>query len=80
MTLKAYLTVLAILTTITFSGCSWCEKTIYVDRPVEVLVPVKCEIPAVDCEFSGLGATPAVKAFECISNQKRAMESVNAKK
>ena len=75
MILKMFLTVLAILTITTFSGCSGRKPIVqYVDRLVEVKVPVKCKMSEVQCDFKGAGAEPAVKAFECISNQKRAME------
>lgn len=74
MILKMFLTALAVLIITTFSGCG-CEPTVqFVDRPVEVKVPIKCKMPEVQCSFEGTGAEPAVKAFECISNQKRAME------
>lgn len=44
--LKVFLAVFVSL--VFLSGCT---KTVYVDRPVEVLVPVKCEVPRVESNF-----------------------------
>lgn len=71
---KMFLIALVILTIMTFSGCGCKPIVQYVDRPVEVKVPIKCKMPEVQCDFKGTGAEPAVKAFECISSQKKAME------
>jgi len=64
------LTVLALLSITTFSGCT---KTVYVDVPVPYAVPTPCKVPKVDCKFNGIGSEPIVKLLECIVNQKKAM-------
>jgi len=61
---------LALLTIATFSGCT---KIVYVDVPVPYAVPTPCEVPDVECDFSGDGSEPVVKLLECIVNQKEAM-------
>lgn len=33
-----------------FSGCS--EKIVYVDRPIEVKIPVQCKVPEIHCNFN----------------------------
>ena len=66
------LIVLATLTTLTFSGCSWCETIVEVPKPYAV--PTPCEVPKVNCKFSGDGSEPVVRLLECIVEQKKAME------
>ena len=67
------------LVILTMTGCNpKCEpNTVYVDRVVEVKVPVKCTVPKVECEFSGVGSEPVAKLLECVVVQKRAMEVCN---
>jgi len=72
--LKIFSIALVLSTMIAFNGCGCTPEVRYVDRPVEVKVPVKCKMPEVYCDFNGTGSEPAIKAFECIITQKRAME------
>lgn len=37
---------------------------------VEKKVPVKCELPTIQCEFKGEGLTPTIKLLECVKLQK----------
>ena len=61
-----------------FSGCciGTCKPEIkYVDRPVEVKVPVKCSTPDVNCSFKGDTYTETIGLMiECIVELKRANE------
>ena len=50
-----------------FSGCS--EKIIYVDRPIEVKVPVQCKVPEVHCNFDKPTDTEVIIALRtCIQD------------
>lgn len=50
-----------------FSGCS--EKIIYVDRPIEVKVPVQCKVPEVHCNFNKKTDTEVIIALRtCIQD------------
>ena len=50
-----------------FSGCS--EKIIYVDRPIEVKVPVQCKVPEVHCNFDKATDTEVIIALRtCIQD------------
>ena len=77
MQLKSLLVILAILTTLTFSGCATTEKIVYVDKPVPYAVPVKCKVPEVSCNFKGEGSEPILRLLECVVDQKKAMEVCN---
>jgi len=68
---KYLLIALAILITITFSGC---VKKVYIDVPVPYAVPTPCKVPTVSCSFSGDGSEPVVRLLECIVKQKKAMK------
>jgi len=67
-----------------FKGCACKEpepvimyKTIIETKDVYIEVP--CKVPVVKCDFKGDGYTPTVKLLECISEQKKAIESCNKK-
>lgn len=64
-----------------FSGCciGECKPIIkYVDKPYEVKVPVKCEVPKVDCTFDRNTDTDVISSLlECIIDLKRASEVCN---
>lgn len=50
-----------------FSGCS--EKIIYVDRPIEVKVPVQCKVPKIHCNFNKQTDTEVIIALRtCIQD------------
>ena len=62
--------VFVILTLVAFSGCSLCEKTVYVDRPVEVLVEVPCKVKDTVCKVSGTDGQVVIGLVECIADMK----------
>ncbi len=50
-----------------FSGCS--EKIIYVDRPIEVKIPVQCKVPETHCNFNKQTDTEVIIALRtCIQD------------
>lgn len=56
-----------------FVGCA--EKEIYIDRPMEVKVPVKCEVPPVECFPNQVTYTEKVKEMRlCIERYKQAIQ------
>lgn len=62
---------------LSLAGCSAkCEpQTEYVKVPYEVKVPVKCEAPKVECDFSKSSDTEVIRAMlECIVDLKRSNE------
>jgi len=62
--LKALSMIFAILL---FSGCS--EKIIYVDRPIEVKIPVQCQVSETHCSFNKQTDTEVVIALRtCIQD------------
>ena len=59
---------------LTFQACST-TKTIYVDKPFEVKVPVKCIVPDVTCDFNQNTDTEVISSMlKCITDLKRASE------
>lgn len=63
-TLKVLSLIFAILL---FSGCS--EKIIYVDRPIEVKVPVQCKVPETHCDFNKTTDTEVIISLRtCIQD------------
>lgn len=52
------------------TGC--CEKEkVFVDRPVEVKVPVKCIVPDTNCSFDRNTSTEVIASMlECIIDMK----------
>ena len=72
--LKLLLIISAVLTIATFSGCSLCEKKVYIDKPVPYAVPVACHTPDVDCTFSGSDSEVVVGMLKCIVDLKRSNE------
>ena len=56
-------------------GISGCAEKEYVDRPVEVKVPVKCEVPEVKCFPGKKTYTEEIKELRmCIERHKQAAE------
>ncbi len=53
-----------------FSGCSCPKpKPIYIDKPVEVLVPIKCEAPITHCDFNKSTYTEVIASLRlCIED------------
>lgn len=52
-----------------------CGSKVYVDRPIEVMVPVKCEIPEVVCKAGQPTYTEEIKEMRlCIERYKQAIE------
>ena len=71
--LKALSAVFAVLI---LTSCSCPEpKPIYVDRPVEVLIPVKCVVPDANCSFNRETDTEVISSLlECIIDLKKNSE------
>lgn len=71
--LKTLLIVSAILI---IQGCSCPKpKPIYIDRPIEVLVPVKCVVPDANCTFNRETDTEVISSLlECIIDLKKNSE------
>ena len=60
-----------------FSGCSQ-KETVYIDRPVEVKVPVKCIAPKVECNFNQATDTEVIQSLLiCIKDLKKSNEVCN---
>lgn len=78
-----YITRFLLLLSILFLlfGCSARQpvetKVITRIETVEVKVPVKIDIPEIDCEFSGEGTVPMTKMLECIILQKRVIDEIS---
>ena len=69
-TLKNWLMILGVL--VISTGCT--EK-VYVDRPVEVKVPVKCVVPEVKCYPGKATYTEEIAEMRiCIERYKQAVE------
>lgn len=57
-----------------FSACSN-KELVYVDRPVEVKVPVKCNIPETHCNFNKSTDTEVVTSLRtCIEDLRNSIE------
>jgi len=75
MSQRLFLALFVVLVTLTFSGCAKCDPVIeYVDRPIEVLVPQKCIVPKVSCDWSGTDSETIVGMYECIVIQKESIK------
>ena len=78
-----YITRFLLLLSILFLlfGCSARQpvetKVITRTETVEVKVPVKIDIPEIDCEFSGEGTVPMTKMFECIILQNKVIDEIS---
>ena len=78
-----YITRFLLLLSILFLlfGCSARQpvenKVITRIETVEVKVPVKMDIPEIDCEFSGEGTVPMTKMLECIILQKKVIDEIS---
>lgn len=62
---------LMLLGMLSFSGCAWCEKRIYVDRPVKIKVPVKCVVKDVECDNNGTDSEVVVGLAKCVLDLKQ---------
>lgn len=57
-----------------FSGCAQ-KEIVYVDREVEVKVPVKCIAPKVECDFNKTTDTEVIQSLLiCIKDLKKSNE------
>ena len=57
-----------------FIGCSQ-KEIVYVDREVEVKVPVKCIAPKVECDFNKTTDTEVIQSLLiCIKDLKKSNE------
>jgi len=71
MSVKTLKNCLMIFVLLVISGCS--EK-VYVDTPVEVKVPVKCEVPKVVCTAGQATYTEEIREMRlCIERYKQAV-------
>lgn len=74
MILRICLTLLGLLTLITFNGC--CEKEIiFQDRIVKEMVPVKCIPKDVNCSLSGNNTEVIGGLLTCIVNLKESIKT-----
>ena len=66
---------------IILTGCKEKEDTLKPTSSkvqiVERKIIVKCELPEVECEFTGEGFEPTRKLLECIKTQKEAIRICN---
>ena len=63
------------LSLLILTACSSKVQTVYVDKPFEIKVPIKCIVPDVNCSFNKDTDTEVVGSLlECITNLKRANE------
>lgn len=71
-----HVTLLMLCAALAFNGCAPCEPKIeYVDRPVEVLVPMKTPPPLdVNCTYSGSDVEVLGDMIACIQNLRKALE------
>ena len=71
---KILLVLVALLISITFSGCG--EKIVYVPEPYEVRVPVKCIVPDTDCTITKEmnDSEVVIELMKCIIDLKKAQE------
>lgn len=68
MILKSLLMIFVLL------GISGCNEKVYVDRPIEVKVPVKCEVPKVVCTAGQATYTEEIREMRlCIERYKQAV-------
>lgn len=68
MILKSLLMIFVLL------GISGCSEKVYVDRPIEVKVPVKCEVPKVVCTAGQATYTEEIREMRlCIERYKQAV-------
>ena len=68
MILKSLLMIFVLL------GISGCSEKVYVDRPIEVKVPVKCEVPKVVCTAGQATYTEEIREMRlCIVRYKQAV-------
>lgn len=58
------------------TGCS--ERVVYLNKVEEVVVekPVLPDIPEIDCEFNGEPTVVINKLIECISQQKKVLDTL----
>ena len=70
---------LALIISFLISGCVTTKVTdtkyVTVTETIDNKVAVKCEIPKVECEFSGQGVVPGQKLLKCIVLQKKIIEA-----
>lgn len=62
------------------TGCSYDQPTPKAN-PVQILYKVKkvyvevpCKVPAVNCDFTGIGNEPIIKLLKCVVDQKKALD------
>lgn len=50
------------------------ERLVVKQEVVETKVLVGCQLPKIECEFTGEGFTPTEKLLDCVQKQKKALE------
>lgn len=64
-----------------FTSCSLPQKEVLtLTDTVEVKTAVRCEVPKLDCEFSGTGVQPGQKLLQCVILQKKIIEACTTQK
>jgi len=62
-----------ILLLLTITACSTKVEKVYIDKPFEVQIPIKCVVPDVNCSFKKGTYTEIIGSMlECISDLKKA--------
>ena len=60
-----------------FSACSN-KELVYIDRPVEIKVPVKCNIPETHCDFNKSTDTEVITSLRtCIEDLRQSIKVCN---
>lgn len=62
---------------VSMSGCTTVntpERLVVKQEVVETKVMVGCQLPKIECDFTGEGFTPTEKLLDCVQRQKKALE------
>lgn len=72
--------IILIMVSLLLTGCSTKQepKTTIVYETKEILIPVPCKVPTINCDFSGEGFIPTQKLLDCVILQKRALEACSS--
>ena len=58
---------------LTLTNCSTCKpERVYIDKPIEVKIPIKCIVPNAQCDFNKTTDTEVITSLlTCIINMKK---------
>ena len=71
-------TLSTLLLLLTLQACTTKTEIKYVDKPIEVYVPVKCIVPKAECNFNRETDTEVISAMlECITDMTKNEERCN---